>query len=73
MRLGSTRFLQLRILFLHATLSTAVKNFIKHYDRGIIVRHFKSPRIENFLRITVGTDEQCNELVTALTEILRLG
>jgi len=42
-------------------------------DRGIIVRHFKSPRIENFLRITVGTDEQCSELVAALTEILRLG
>jgi len=39
-------------------------------DRGIIVRHFKSPRIEEFLRITVGTDEQSNELVAALQEIL---
>jgi histidinol-phosphate aminotransferase len=39
-------------------------------DRGIIVRHFKSPRIENFLRITIGTDEQSGELVTALKEIL---
>ena len=39
-------------------------------DRGIIVRHFKSPRIEEFLRITIGTDEQSNELVTALKEIL---
>lgn len=39
-------------------------------DRGIIVRHFKSPRIEEFLRITIGTDEQSNELVTALQEIL---
>jgi histidinol-phosphate aminotransferase len=39
-------------------------------ERGIIVRHFKSPRIEQFLRITVGTDEQCDELVAALQEML---
>jgi len=39
-------------------------------ERGIIVRHFKTARIENFLRITIGTDEQCKELVAALTEIL---
>jgi histidinol-phosphate aminotransferase len=39
-------------------------------DRGIIVRHFTSPRIEEFLRITIGTDEQSAELVSALQEIL---
>jgi histidinol-phosphate aminotransferase len=39
-------------------------------DRGIIVRHFKSPRIEEFLRITIGTDEQSADLVSALQEIL---
>ena len=39
-------------------------------DRGIIVRHFKSPRIEEFLRITIGTDEQTNELINALKEFL---
>jgi histidinol-phosphate aminotransferase len=39
-------------------------------DRGIIVRHFKSARIEEFLRITIGTDEQSNELITALKESL---
>jgi len=39
-------------------------------DRGIIVRHFKLPRISEFLRITIGTDEQSGELVTALQEIL---
>ena len=40
-------------------------------QRSIIVRHFKLPRIEQFLRITVGTEEQCAALVTALREILR--
>ncbi len=39
-------------------------------DRGIIVRHFTSQRIEEFLRITIGTDEQSGELVTVLKEIL---
>ena len=39
-------------------------------DRGIIVRHFKLSRIDDFLRITIGTDEQSDELVTALKEIL---
>jgi histidinol-phosphate aminotransferase len=39
-------------------------------QRGIIVRHFKAPRIEQFLRITVGTDEQCMLLVSALREIV---
>ena len=41
-------------------------------DRGIIVRHFrKPPRIAEFMRITVGTDEQCAGLVEALREILK--
>ena len=39
-------------------------------QRGIIVRHFKLPRIEQFLRITVGTDEQCAALVAAMKEIV---
>jgi len=39
-------------------------------DRGIIVRHFNSARIDEFLRITIGTDEQSDELVAALKEIL---
>ena len=38
--------------------------------RSIIVRHFRQPRIEQFLRITVGTDAQCQALVSALREIL---
>ena len=38
--------------------------------RAIIVRHFKAPRIDQFMRITVGTDAQCATLVQALREIL---
>jgi histidinol-phosphate aminotransferase len=37
-------------------------------EQGIIVRHFRLPRIEQFLRVTIGTDDQCKALVAALTE-----
>lgn len=39
-------------------------------QRSIIVRHFRQPRIEQFLRITVGTDGQCKALTGALVDIL---
>lgn len=43
-------------------------------ERSIIVRHFRKPaRIAEFMRITVGTDEQCAGLVEALREITRAG
>jgi histidinol-phosphate aminotransferase len=38
--------------------------------RSIIVRHFNQPRIQAFLRITIGTDAQCQVLVRALKEML---
>lgn len=34
--------------------------------QGILVRHFPGPRTGDFLRITVGTDEEVDKLVTAL-------
>ncbi|WP_137720085.1 histidinol-phosphate transaminase [Methylobacillus flagellatus] len=40
-------------------------------ERSIIVRHFKNPaRISAFLRITIGTDAECNALVHALRELV---
>lgn len=42
-------------------------------ERAIIVRHFKHPRIEQYLRITIGTPEECNTLVEALKELVAAG
>jgi len=37
---------------------------------AILVRHFRSERIRDFMRITVGTDAQCARLLTALRTIV---
>jgi histidinol-phosphate aminotransferase len=47
----------------------AEKSALALRRRSIIVRHFRQPRIEQFLRITVGTDEQCAVLVATLKEV----
>jgi histidinol-phosphate aminotransferase len=39
-------------------------------ERKILVRHFKKPRIQDYLRITVGDDEQCGRLIGALRELV---
>ncbi len=39
-------------------------------ERDVIVRHFRQPRIEDYLRITVGTAGQHQRLLAALDEIL---
>jgi histidinol-phosphate aminotransferase len=38
--------------------------------KNILVRHFQKPRIDQFLRITVGSESDCAELLKALDEIL---
>jgi histidinol-phosphate aminotransferase len=38
---------------------------------GILVRYFKQARIDNCLRISVGSDPECDALIGALKDILR--
>lgn len=39
-------------------------------ERAILVRHFQQPRIARFLRISVGTEDQCRQLLDALAALL---
>lgn len=38
---------------------------------GIYVRYFKKPRIDGYLRITIGTDEQMDALIGFLTDYMK--
>ena len=40
-------------------------------ERAVIVRHFAKPRISDYLRITVGTEDQVEVLLAALAGIVR--
>lgn len=44
--------------------------FKKLREKGILVRYFKKPVIDNYLRITIGTDEEMDKVVEALDIIL---
>jgi histidinol-phosphate aminotransferase len=42
-------------------------------EQKVIIRHFKKPaRIAQFLRITIGTDDECQALVDALKNTLKM-
>lgn len=45
--------------------------FEKLKEYGIFVRYFNTPGIDNFLRITIGTDSQMERLFEVLKEILK--
>lgn len=58
--------------FIFATHATAQAADLAQQLRaeGIIVRHFNRPRISNYLRITVGTDQDHERLIRTLMRIL---
>ena len=39
-------------------------------ERAVIVRHFAKPRIDAYLRISIGTDEETDRLISAIDDIL---
>lgn len=43
--------------------------FARLRQEGILVRHFQQPRIDNYLRISIGTDEEMDRLIAALQRI----
>ena len=58
------------VLVRHLSAS-ALKIYGQLKNNGIFVRYFNNQRLDNFLRITVGTTEQNDQLVAALATILR--
>ena len=58
-------------IFAHHKERAAEDIFAALKQRNIYVRYFKKPRIDNYLRITIGTREEMEQLMTALQEILQ--
>ena len=42
-------------------------------DQGIYVRYFQKPRIDNYLRISIGTQEEMERLTSVLENYLTAG
>jgi histidinol-phosphate aminotransferase len=53
----------------HGGLSArALYEFLR--ENNILVRYFDKPRIDNFLRISIGTDEDMNKLLAKILEYM---
>lgn len=40
-------------------------------EQGILVRHFDAPRVSDYVRITIGSDEQMDTLLAAVSQLLQ--
>jgi len=57
------------LLASHAERS-AQSLYLELKNTGILLRYFNKPRIDNWLRITIGSDADCDRLLAALQQIL---
>ena len=53
----------------HSTIE-AKKLFLELKERGVLVRYFSLPRIDNFLRVSIGSEEEMDVLLEKLKEIV---
>jgi len=58
-------------LFVKPSKISGAQLFAALRERGILVRHFNKDRIADFLRISIGTEQDMDALVGACKEILR--
>ncbi|REK69480.1 histidinol-phosphate transaminase [Paenibacillus paeoniae] len=55
-------------LFISHPAIAAKELFLRLREKGILVRYFASPRIDQYLRVSIGTDEEMDAFLTALKE-----
>lgn len=61
---------QANFVFASHPAKPACEIFAALKERGIYVRYFPKPRIDNFLRISIGTQREMEQLLQALREIV---
>jgi len=57
-------------LFVTHSAHSAQTLFTGLREEGVIVRYFDKPRINEYLRISIGTDAQCDRLLEVLDQLL---
>ena len=57
-------------LFISHPLVSAKELFTALRKKNIYVRYFDKPRIDNMLRVTIGTDEEMDQFIAFLKEYL---
>ncbi|WP_239614557.1 histidinol-phosphate transaminase [Cohnella mopanensis] len=57
-------------VFISHPLVTAQEIFHTLKGRGILVRHFNKPRIDQYLRVSIGTDDEMDTFISALKDIV---
>ena len=62
---------QSNFLFVNHESVPARELFAALREANIIVRYFDKPRIDNYLRITIGTDEEMDTLISFLRDYLK--
>lgn len=62
---------QANFIFARPTLIEARVLFARLREKNILVRYFDKPRIDQFLRITIGTEAQMKALVDVLVELIK--
>jgi histidinol-phosphate aminotransferase len=56
-------------IFIRSPKKSGPDLFAAFRDRGILVRHFNKPRIADYLRVSIGTDEEMDTFLAACIEI----
>lgn len=59
-------------IFISHKHAPARELYDKLREKGILVRHFDRPRIENYLRVTIGTEDEMDLFCKTLQEILEV-
>ena len=57
-------------VFIHHPQVDANQLFRGLRDKGILVRYFNAPRIDQYLRVSIGTDEEMDCFLDALKELV---
>lgn len=60
---------QANFVFAKPTTNNAAELAQKLREHKILVRYFNAPRINEFLRITIGTDQQMQQLISVLKQL----